>query len=225
MLTTVQKSDKEIRDQVVAELRWDCRTETSPVVVSVKDGAVTLAGIVKYFAVKRCAEEAAHRIAGVNSVDNQIDVRTQALEFRADCEIADQVRNTLAWNVLVPNEKITEMVEDGFVILRGKVECLTQREEAESALVNILGVRGIVNLIEVTAEPMENETLRSGIERTLERQSGAPDQHVRVDIDKDIVKLTGTVSSWTARRTVVTEAAFAPGVRKVVDDLKVAVSA
>ncbi|MCW3053606.1 MAG: hypothetical protein JWN14_2776 [Chthonomonadales bacterium] len=38
MLTTFQKSDVEITEQVVQELRWDCRTETSPIRVFVSEG-------------------------------------------------------------------------------------------------------------------------------------------------------------------------------------------
>ena len=51
MLTTFQKSDTEIVEQVVQELRWDCRTETSPIQVFVTDGIVRLTGRVKNYAI------------------------------------------------------------------------------------------------------------------------------------------------------------------------------
>ncbi|HLJ57867.1 MAG TPA: BON domain-containing protein [Chthonomonadaceae bacterium] len=222
MITLAPKTDAAVLSEVVQELRWDCRTETSPITVSVRDGRVTLAGRAKYFAVKRAAEDAARRIAGVTAVDNQINVWIPANEYSDDCEVADAVRNAFACNVLIPNEAVSVLVDDGIVTLMGAVECLSQREEAEAAVVNLLGVRGIVNRIAVKVKPVEATTVCDGIKDSLERQAVATPEQVGVEVDHAAVRLTGTVPTYGHRRAAVTAAAFAPGVRRVVDDLRVA---
>jgi osmotically-inducible protein OsmY len=225
MLTIVQKTDTEIRDQVIRELHWDCRTEASPIRVSVLEGAVTLGGTVKYYAVKRAAEEAAARIAGVTSVNDRIEVKIPHDEYRGDCEIADAVRNAYAWNVLVPAEQISVLVEGGTVILDGTVSCLSQREEAERAVVNLLGVRGIANNIAVESQPMKSEEVCADICDTLQRQSVANKSQVQVALEGGAVRLSGIVPTSIHRSAVVSAAKFAHGVRRVVDDLQVAVVA
>jgi hyperosmotically inducible protein len=222
MLTTFQKTDAEITEQVVQELRWDCRTETSPIQVFVTDGVVTLNGRVKYYAIKHAAEEAAHRIAGVASVQDNLDVHIPRGEYRGDCEIAAAVRQAFAWNVLVPAENISVLVNKGIVNLTGTVNCISERQEAERAVVNMLGVRGIANDLAVQAQPMEAETVRADIQHTLERQAVAETSQVTVDVERSAVRVSGTVPSWSERCAVVAAAAFAHGAQQVVDNLKVA---
>jgi len=222
MLTTFQKSDTEIVEQVVQELRWDCRTETSPIQVFVTDGIVRLTGRVKNYAIKLAAEEAAHRIAGVAAVTDSIDVKIPYSEFRADCEVTEAVTRTLEWNVLVPAERISVMVDDGIVDLSGTVDCLSQREEAERAVINMRGVRGVTNDLIVQAQPIAVETIGADIRNTLQRQAAASAPEVTVEVTQGAVRLSGVVPSWEQRCAVMTAARFAHGVQQVVDDLKIA---
>lgn len=225
MLTIVQKTDAEIEDQVCRELRWDCRTEKSPIMVSVTEGAVTLNGEVKYFAIKRAAEEAAQRIAGVASVQNNLSVRNPVVEFRGDCEIAEAITWAFEWNVLVPHEQVSVMVHNGFVTLQGSVDCLSQREEAERAVVNLLGVVGIANYIAVKAQPLAAETVSDDILSALERQSVATSEQVKVNVEEGAVRLSGTTPTWNHRCAAVSAARFAHGVNAIVDDLQIAIGA
>lgn len=222
MLTIFQKSDAEITEQVMQELRWDCRTETSPIRVSVVGGVVTLSGRVKYYAVKRAAEEAAHRIAGVESVNDCLDVKIPSNEYRGNCEISEAVTRAFDWNVLVPGDRIEVLVNNGIVNLSGTVNCLSEREEAERAVVNLLGVRGITNDLAVLARPVEVETVCAAIQNTLERQAVAQSPHLTVNMDQGAVRLSGTVPSWNQRCAVLAAAGFAHGVQQVIDELKIA---
>ena len=224
MLTVFQKSDADITEQVVQELRWDCRTETSPIRVAVADGVVTLSGAVKYYAIKVAAEEAAHRIAGVASVQNALEVQIPFSEYRGNCEIAAAVTHMFAWNVLIPAEQISVVVNNGIVTLTGTVDCLSQRAEAERAVINLLGVRGIANDLTVREQAVAAETICADIQRTLERQAAPDTAEVTVGLDRGAVRLSGTVPSWSQRCAAVAAAGFAHGVQRVVDDLKVAIA-
>jgi len=221
MLTIFQKSDAEITEQVVQELRWDCRTEKSPIRVSVTDGVVMLSGQVKYYAVKRAAEEAAHRIAGVASVQNALTVLVPASEFRADFEIAEAVASAFAWNVFLPTEKITVSILNGVVTLSGTVNCLSERAEAERAVINLLGVKDIKNALTVQAQPIAAEAVCADIQSTLERQAIQDAPRVKVEMEQGAVRLSGAVPSWNERCAVISAAGFAHGVQQVVDDLKI----
>lgn len=221
MLTIFQKSDAEITEQVVEELRWDCRTETSPIRVSVTEGVVTLSGQVRYYAVKRAAEEAAHRIAGVASVQDALTVLVPASEFRADFEIAEAVTSAFAWNVFIPAEKISVSILNGMVTLSGTVNCLSEQAEAERAVINLLGVKGITNALTVQAQAIESAAVCAGIQSTLERQAVKDAPQVTVEMERGTVRLSGAVPSWNDRCALIAAAGFAYGVQQVMDDLKI----
>jgi osmotically-inducible protein OsmY len=221
MLTTFQKTDAEITEQVVQELRWDCRTETSPIRVFIADGVVTLNGRVKYYAIKQAAEQAAHRIAGVVSVQNNLEVKIPFTEYRGNCEIAEAVTRAFEWNVFVPADRIEVTVNNGIVNLSGTVNCISEREEAERAVVNLLGVRAITNNLAVQAQSIAAETVCADIQNSLERQAVAETSPVTVDVNQGAIRLSGMVPSWNERCAVVSAAAFAHGVQQVVDNLKI----
>ena len=123
------KSDAQIHQDVLRELRWDSRVDETEVGVEVDQGVVTLTGTVASYAEKLAAQEAAHRVTGVLDVANDIRVKMPGSEGRTDTEIAQAVRHALAWNVLVPETRITSTVTDGWVTLDGSVERL--REPAD----------------------------------------------------------------------------------------------
>ena len=69
------KSDAEIRDDVIDELRWDPQIpEPDAIGVAVTDGAVALTGHVATYAQKLVAVRAAERVEGVKAVANEIKV-------------------------------------------------------------------------------------------------------------------------------------------------------
>lgn len=53
------KSDEQIKDDVINELTWDQRLDSTNVKVQAKDGIVTLTGTVPHYMEKRSAEQAA----------------------------------------------------------------------------------------------------------------------------------------------------------------------
>jgi osmotically-inducible protein OsmY len=51
------------------------------------------------------------------------------------------VRRALERDVFVPEEKITSMISDRWVTLEGTVELWSQRDDAERAVRNLMGVK------------------------------------------------------------------------------------
>jgi osmotically-inducible protein OsmY len=225
MLTTFQKTDVEIEAQIREELQWDCRTEGADLGVNVAEGLVTLSGQVKNYAIKCAAEEAVRRIAGVQVVRNNIKVKIPFNAWKADIEIAEAAAYLFDWNVLIPREQVGALVEGGWVTLIGRVDCWSQREEVERAVSHLAGVLGVINRIRVNAAEVESQKVCESIEATLERYSPQEAQQVHIEMEEGTVRLSGQVPNWGERYAVRQAVGFAPGVRQVVDELKVAIGA
>ena len=215
------KSDPEIQESVLDELRWDTRVGHASISVSVEDGVVTLSGSVHSYAERASAEQAAHRVVGVLDVANDIRVELPGAVTRTDTEIAHEVRRALEWHVAVPHERITCTVRSGWVTLEGSVDYLHQREEAEYAVRNLEGIRGVTSRILVLPPKAEEEEVEEAIEHALERRAERSARHVGVHVHDGLVTLSGTVSSWPEKRAVVGAARHTHGVQAVQDELVV----
>ncbi len=60
---SVTKTDSQIQQDVLRELKWDTRVEETDVGVEVDEAVVTLTGTVSSYAKRMAAQEAAHRVA------------------------------------------------------------------------------------------------------------------------------------------------------------------
>src|SRR5260221_8971709 len=107
------KTDSELQKSVIHELAWDTRVDETAIGVSVHHGVVTLNGVVGSWAEKRAAEDAAHRVAGVLDVADDIEIKLSWSTRRSDADVAEAVRHALAWDVFVPERQIQSTVCDG----------------------------------------------------------------------------------------------------------------
>jgi osmotically-inducible protein OsmY len=109
----------------------------------VAQGVVTLTGTVGSWA-KRMA---AHRVAGVPDVANDIQIKPPGSLGRTDTEITQAVRRVLECDAFVPEQRIQSTISNGVVTLAGTVDFWSQREDAARAVRNLMGVRGVNNMI------------------------------------------------------------------------------
>ena len=219
MTQGIKKTNSQIHHDVLEELKWDSRVDETEVGVEVDNGVVTLTGTVTSWAKRLAAQEAARRVIGVLDVANDIKIKIPGGLTRSDTEIAQAVRHALAWDVFVPDEKITSMISDGWVTLEGTVDLWSQRDDAERAVRNLTSVRGVVNKIAVTPAKPVTADVRKAIEQALERRAEREAKRIHVDVREGTVTLTGSVHSWAERRSVVAAARFTPGVRAVQDNM------
>jgi osmotically-inducible protein OsmY len=221
MYETITKSDLQIQQDVMRELRWDTRIGPTEVGVEVDKGIVTLTGTVDSYAKKYAAKEAAHRVAGVLDVAEDIRVHFPGSGRKTDAEIAQAVRLALEWDVFVPDKKIRSTVSDGWVTLEGEVEFLSEREDGARAVRNLAGVKGVWNQLVVEAKKADPGEIRRKIEEALERRAEREAEGIRVEVDNGSVTLTGRVRSWLEKKAVEGAVGHAPGVRSVNDKLRV----
>ena len=213
------KSDVQIHHDVMAELAWDTRVDATDLGIEVERGVVTLTGSVSSYAKKRAAQDAAHRVAGVLDVANDLTVGLPSTMTQTDAELAPAVRRALSWDALVPDEKIRCTVSDGLVTLEGSVDVWQQREEAETAVWRLAGIRGVTNNLLVIAPKAEAREIRDLVEHALVRRAEREAHRITVEADGGVVTLSGRVGSWHEKQAIVGTAGHAPGTHMVIDKL------
>ena len=216
-----RKTDYEIKQQVLRELKWDSRIAWAQIGVEVNDGLVTLSGTVNTYAKKTAAQQAAHRVAGVLDVANEIEVKPTGRFAHPDQEIARAVRHTLEWDALVPDERIQSSVSDGWVTLEGNVDVWREREDAEKSVLRLAGVVGVINKITIVPRSIDVEELRDEIEEALETRADREADRLRIEVKNGAVELWGRVHSWQEKRAVLGSIGHMPGVMAVKEHLRV----
>ncbi|MEH0842143.1 BON domain-containing protein [Micromonospora sp. CPCC 205711] len=221
--STVTRTDQDLQNDVLDELTWEPRVSASQVGVAVTEGVVTLTGWVDSYAAKWAAERAAHRVARVRAVANDLTVRIGPSAERTDPELAGAAEHALAWDAFVPVENLQVTVANGWVTLRGAVEWEYQRRAAERVVGRLTGVRGVSNGITVRpATPPSGDDLPVRIVDALARSGATDPDRVSVRIYGDTAVLNGQVHSVPERDEVERIVWSAPGIREVHNHLSVA---
>jgi osmotically-inducible protein OsmY len=214
-------SDKILRDAVVEELERDPEVAAKHISVTAIDGAITLGGHVMRNHEKHVAVRAAERVPAVRAVADDIEVRPPSLHERADDEIAEEIAHLRSWRAQIP-DSVAAQVRDGRVILHGQVESATQRDAADSAVLQLTGVRVVDNLIKVKPR---TEPAAADVERRVHEAIGrTADLHarsIRVTMNDSTVHLHGRLPSLAALQTVLHAAETAPGVTAVESEIVV----
>lgn len=214
------KTDRQLQDDVLKELEWDPSVDAAHIGVAVEDGIVTLSGHIDSYAEKRAAETAVKRVAGVRGVAEDVEVRLLGTSKRSDTDLARAAAAALEWNVAVPHDEIHVRAEDGWITLEGQVEWDHQRNACEREVHELIGVRGVMNLITVRSKAVAGD-VKGKIVGALSRYAAQRAQGVQVEASNGAVTLRGHVSSWTERDEATRAAWSAPGVSKVVNLIQV----
>jgi osmotically-inducible protein OsmY len=213
-------SHNQLQRDLIDELAWEPSIDAAAIGVAVEDGVVTLTGQVRSLAEKWVAEHIAKRVAGVQAVVNDIEVRLPSESQRTDAEIARAALNALEWDVWVPHHHVAVTVSDGMLKLEGEVDTLLQKQAAARVIRTLTGVKGVDNRLRVTGVVAPTD-VKAKIERAFQRSALIDARQIQVESHDGKVTLRGHVRSWAERETAEQAAWAAPGVTAVVDLLTV----
>lgn len=213
-------TDNELKGHVQNALDWEPSVDGSDIGVSVDDSVVTLRGNVASYAEKMTAERAALHVYGVKAVANDLAVHIGNLFQRTDTEIAHAAVAALKWNTVVPNDRITVTVANGWLTLKGAVDWQYQRDAAFRTVRDLTGVKGVTNSVTVKSHAKSTD-VRDKIEAAFKRSAEIDARRVNVTAHDGKVVLSGNVHSWFERQEAERAAWAAPGVTQVEDRLTI----
>ena len=151
------------------EIKWEPSVTASEIGVSVSKGVVTLNGTVATYAEKWAVERAAQRVEGIRGIAEDISVKTSGIHVKSDTEIAEAAVVSLKTHVWVPTE-IQPTVAQGWITLKGQVNCEYQRSAAADSVRFLSGVKGVTN--EITLKPSARPSaVKDAIEKALVRNA------------------------------------------------------
>jgi osmotically-inducible protein OsmY len=211
---------KDVRAAVEAELGFDPRVDSAGITVINLGSDVNLTGTVPSYPQYLEAAAAARRVAGVTTVDNNLEVALPDSDYRDDVKLATAANNALAANVTVP-DNVEAIAEDGNITLTGTVSYGTQRAAAEAAVAGLAGVRNVRNDIDISyaIDPVDVDL---HVQQALDRSALVPDgSDVTADTEDGIITLNGHVRTWAEHDAVISAALMARGVIDVRDNLQV----
>lgn len=208
--------------------------------VATAGGVVTLTGQLPSESLKTLAGEIARDTNGVNEVKNDIAVNPGAQPSAEsahvdDLEIRAEILEAFARSQELGGRNIEVKVENRIVTLSGTVETPAQKNGAEQTAKAVDGVGGVSNNLAVTnpqaaTEPPQTAApaaappadLAKSVEFELFRTGAFDTSKMSIKADGETVTLTGTVRSIAEQLLAERVAQTTLGVRKVVNELKVA---
>ncbi|MCP4319801.1 MAG: BON domain-containing protein [Hyphomicrobiales bacterium] len=214
-------SDSTLKQLVLDELRWDTKVDEAHIGVTASDGSVTLSGHVTNFPEKYSAAQAAKRIRGVKAIADEIDVNLPTEHRLDDSDIAKRIAHVLEWNISIPDSNVKAKVRGGFVTLTGEVEWQHQRAHILQQVQHVAGIKGLSNYITLKERPTP-VNVKKEIEAALSRNSEKEARQINVTVSGDTVTLNGEVRDFYERDLIEDAAWSAPGVRYVVDNVRIA---
>lgn len=217
------RSDSDVQRAVEAELCCHPNVDDTDIVVSVKEGVVTLSGYVRNLFHRYGAEDAVKRVAGVTAVANDIDLQRGLRCDLSDPEIAHDAVKAIKRVLPLCWERIRPVVRHGAVTLEGTVNNPYQREVAEEAVRRLKQVLAVINALTLAHGVDVNEfgDITRRIKECLRRSGHLDPSAITIESRGADVTLRGSVRTWPEHREVEECAWAAPGVRQVHNELAV----
>jgi osmotically-inducible protein OsmY len=139
-----RRTDDEIAAAAAKSIDWIITVPTGAVTVTVRDGWLTLKGVVEWAHQKNAAEEAVQRLTGVKGINNLIIIRPKQ---PAPSDVNTAIMAAFERHALLDAQKITVETSGSKVVLRGTLGSCLEREEAERAARSAPGVSEVENHI------------------------------------------------------------------------------
>src|ERR1700761_2352163 len=194
-----------------------------------QDGAVTLTGTVPLFELKQQADKRTHKVNGVQSVLNEIEVAGPAVpDPLLEAKLLKAISYDRVGYGTTPFNAISVQVQDGTATLAGFAYGPVDASSALALAAYTPGVKNVVN--EIRVDPVSPMDDRSRIQlfrtiygsSTLSKYALDPAKPIRISVQNGNVTLYGVVDNEMDKDVAGIRANSVPGIFKVTNDLKVA---
>lgn len=138
-------SDDQIARRALDVIAWDSTIPKDKIQIKVQNGFVTLSGEVDWFYQRDDAEAAVRKLTGVKGLSNEVKVKPQV----RGTDIKQRIETALKRNAEVEADAIKVTVQEGRVILDGKVKAWYERELAERTAWSAPGVISVEDRISI----------------------------------------------------------------------------
>lgn len=220
MKNNMEKTDIQLKTDVLAELKYEPSVKVTDIGVLVKNGVVTLNGYASSYTEKYDAVRVVKRIAGVKAIADDVQVKFSDSLLRTDGDIATAAANQIAWSPSIPAGTIQVKVSEGRITLEGQVDWWYQKNDVEDTVRSLVGVIGVINLISIKPKLMSAD-VETSITSAFERNAMLDAQKIRAEITGNKVILSGIVRNYFEREEAERAAWSASGVFSVDNQLKV----
>jgi osmotically-inducible protein OsmY len=143
--------------------------------------------------------------------------------MKTDIQLREDVEQELLWEPSVSATEIGVIVEDGVVILTGKVDTFPEKWGAEKAALRVFGVKSVANEIEVkltTDSRRADEEIARTASDVLEYNIALP-ANLQVVVEDGWVTLKGKVNWQYQKRIAEDEVRWLSGVKGVTNAIAV----
>lgn len=213
------KKDIDIQKNVMEELKSVPLLNANEIGVAVKNGIVTLSGIVDSYPKKVSVEKAVKKISGVKGIAEDIEVNLSDNHKKTDAEIAQIVMNSIAWHSAAQVDKINILVEDGIVTVEGTTDWDFQRKHVTKVIANTIGVKGVINNIRIVNGPLPKD-LKNKIYAAFVRNASIDADQIDIHTEGHKVVLSGKVKCWAEYEEAERSVWSTPGVDKIENKLE-----
>jgi osmotically-inducible protein OsmY len=204
----------ELKENLLAQLRFECGRAADEVQISNDDGTVTLYGAVPNYAEKMAAVKAVQRVGGVKAVMDEIVVKLPDHQKCTDAELENAANNAISWITTVPADSLQITARSGRLTLEGTVETWSQRNAVEDVVRHLGGIVGLTNLITIKSQLLAPD-VKVAIESAFARHALLDAERITVEVSGTTVILRGTTASLAEREEAEHAARSARGVTGV----------
>lgn len=140
------RTDKQIAEAVLYNLKWYSEIPEDRVQVRIEQGWVILEGTVDWHHQREAAASVVHNLYGVKGFTNLLRIAPREVSEK---DVKEGIQAAIRRSADEDAERISIEAEAGKVTLRGTVRTWMERQQAEGAAWNSLGVTAVDNLIVV----------------------------------------------------------------------------
>ena len=140
-----KRSDDEIAQRALDILTWSVQVPADSIQVKVEKGWITLTGAVEWQYQKQAAESAVRHLSGILGVSNMVEIEPHV----AAADVHRKIMDSLKRNAEVEADSIRVVVDNGKVILEGKVKAWYERNLAKRAAWSAPGVKAVEDRLSI----------------------------------------------------------------------------